>query len=889
MPRHRPLEPEATPLSASSTFREIQPVPTSSASAEPLFTVVSACYQVASFLDEFIASIEAQDLPPGLLEVVMVDDGSSDATPQLLDAWASRRPDLVRVLRQANGGQGSARNAGMAAARGEWVTFPDPDDVLDPDYFSQVRAFLDRNPTADMVATNRWLLNDSTKELTETHPLRKHFTGGDVLRNLAIEDRFFHGSSPAAFFRRARIRELGLTYDTRIRPNFEDGHFSCRYLLELPEPKVGFVSSARYQYRKRQDQSSTLQNSMTNPGRFSAVLRYGYLDVLTRAAAQSGPIPLWLQNFVIYELSYYLGREDSQAGRIAPASVRGEFHDLMAQIVGLLDPWAVTSYAVTPLRGTTRDVLLHGYRQEPWVSDTALISDHDPDQSLVQLTYRFTGPAPEETVELGTRSVLPHAAKTRDVVLHDRTLLSERILWVPARRVRLRVGDRYLLLADRAPEPSTLRIWPSRLPVGPEPLIDRERVEAPPARMRPADERRMIKTAGSRRNRRRFADAWVLMDRIHNADDSAEHLFSWLRERRPGVNAYFVIERDTPDWHRLRAQYGDRVIAHGSEDWTALMLNAAHLISSHADVAVCLPPQLRPYRPWPWRFTFLQHGVIKDDLSGWLNSRPIDLFITSTLGEHESVVGEHTTYRYTEKETALTGLPRFDLLHSAAGRIPSDQRDLVLISPTWRMWLVPPLEDGSQRRGSYDWFAESEYCQAWLGLLRSPELERTCREQGLTIALLPHPNMEAALADVDLPAHVTRFSFDETDVRELFARAAVLVTDYSSTAFNAAYIERPVVYFQFDRDQMLGGDHVGRPGYFDYQRDGFGPVAATLPDAVEAIIDTLDSGRTPTSPWQQRIHDAFPYRDDQCRKRVFNAITALGKPRPTRFADEADL
>lgn len=850
-------------------------------SVRPLFTIVSACYQVAPYLQDFITSIDGQDLAPGLLEVILVDDGSTDATVELLQAWAARRPGVVRVLQQANAGQGAARNAGLAAATGEWVTFPDPDDILDPDYFSQVQAFITAQPTTDMVATARWMLNDTTKELTNTHPLHRQFNGGDVLRNLAILDRSFHGSAPAAFFRLDRINALTLRYDIRIRPNFEDGHFCTSYLLDLAEPQVGFVGSARYQYRKRQDQSSTLQRSKTNPGRYTAVPRYGYLDVLTRARKIHGQVPLWLQNFVIYELSYYLGREDSAAGRIAPEAVREEFHALMAQIVGLLDEEVIASYDVTTLRGTTRAVLRHGYAEEPWVDDHAVLSAHDPDQGLVQFTYRYTGAAPEERVELGARTLVPYAAKTRDVVLHDRTLMHERIIWVPTRRVRLRVGGRHLYLRDRPSSVEELRIWPSRLPARPVAL---QHFEPPAARpSRPPEELAVINVARSPEAQERFAKAWVLMDRIHNADDSAEHLFQWIRENRPRINAHFVIEQGTPDWVRLRRQHGDRVIAHGSQEWYALMLNSQHLISSHADVAVSLPPELRPFQPWPWHFTFLQHGVIKDDLSGWLNARPLDLFITSTRGEYESVVGDHTTYQYTAKETALTGLPRFDLLHQSAVRFAPEQRDLVLVSPTWRTWLVPPLENSSQRRGSYDWFSSSDYAQAWLGLLRSPEIERVCQEQGLTLALLPHPNMEAALADVALPAHVQRFSFDETDVRELFARAAVLVTDYSSTAFNAAYIERPVVYFQFDQEDMLQGDHVGRPGYFSYEEDGFGPVTTSLPDAVTEVVASLQAGRAPRSPWHERMVHAFPNRDDQNRLRVFEAIKGLHRKRPAEF------
>jgi CDP-glycerol glycerophosphotransferase (TagB/SpsB family) len=270
--------------------------------------------------------------------------------------------------------------------------------------------------------------------------------------------------------------------------------------------------------------------------------------------------------------------------------------------------------------------------------------------------------------------------------------------------------------------------------------------------------------------------------------------------------------------------------------------------------------------------------VIKDDLSSWLGRKQIDLFVTSTSQEHASIAGDHTTYPFTTKETVLTGLPRFDKLLEAKRDTPPEQQDLVLMVPTWRRWLLPPLQEGTQRRDGVDpGFFESDFLRQWLGLLRSPELARVCEEQGLTIGFLPHPNLQPVLPSIDLPDHVRAFSFD-SNVRKLFARSAVLVTDYSSVAFNAAYLERPVVYYQFDADRVLGGDHVGRGGYFSYPRDGFGPVTGNLEDAIREIVGTIRAGRSPSPAYLQRIDDAFPERDGKCCARVTKAIMASTKP-----------
>ena len=142
----------------------------------------------------------------------------------------------------------------------------------------------------------------------------------------------------------------------------------------------------------------------------------------------------------------------------------------------------------------------------------------------------------------------------------------------------------------------------------------------------------------------------------------------------------------------------------------------------------------------------------------------------------------------------------------------------------------------------------------------------------MRLAFLPHPNLQPVLRDLGLPAHIELLSYDGADVQEYFARARLFVTDFSSVAFNEAYLERPVVYFQFDEDKVLGGGHVGRAGYFDYRRDGFGPVTVAAPDAVAATVAALEHGTTPMEPYQARIDATFPERDGQCSERVVQAV-----------------
>ncbi len=853
-----------------------------------VISVVSAVYDVARYLPEFLASLENQrGVDVGTVELVAVDDGSCDDSLEVLRRWQARGTLRMTVLTKPNGGQGSARNLGLEHATGEWVTFTDPDDTLDPDYLASVLRFVAEHPDVELVATNRVFHDDATGELSDTHGLRQMFADGDRLVDLERAPERFHGSAPAAFLKRARIAEQGLRFDDRVRPNFEDGHFCTRYLLACPAPLVGFVASAVYRYRKRSDGSSTLQNSVVQRERYTNVPRYGYLDVIERSRERFGHTPEWVQNYVLYELSWYFSSEDSPGGSATAAvgAVAEEFLEVLGRIRAHLDPDVIAAFRVRWLQPIWRQVLIHGLGDEPWRSTCAVMEVVDPDRRLVKVLHRFTGPEPAvEYICDGVRTE-PVFTKLRRHVYFDRTLMWERISWLPAdATLRVRVGGHLLELR---------RWWYGAVQTSAEPIPPpapkRETLLGvaleEPSRVVSAVRRRAVRRlAASSPVRHRYAQAWVLMDRVHDADDSAEHLFGYLREHRPDVNAWFTVEAGTPDFERLRAgPHGDRVVAHGSQQWELLMLNCRHLVSSHIDVPVHQPPTiiqlLRPAKP-SWKFTFLQHGVIKDDLSRWLNAKAVDLFVTSTSGEYASIAGDGTPYTFSAKEVRLTGLPRFDRLRRIAASVPPGERDLVLVAPTWRHWLLPPLEKGSQRRAVRTDFLDTQYARCWLAVLRSDELAALAKEHGLRIGFLPHPNLQSVLPMLDLPGYVEPLTFEGAGVQKLFASAAVLLTDYSSMAFNTAYVDRPVVYFQFDADLVVSGGHVGRAGYFDYERDGFGPVTTTATDAVAAIGEIVERGCTPAPEYAERIERTFVQRDGRCCERVVHEIEQLTRPVP---------
>ena len=92
-----------------------------------MISVIIPVYKVEKYLDKCIESVVGQTYSD--LEIILVDDGSPDGCPAMCDAWAEK-DERIKVIHKPNGGLSSARNAGLAAASGEYVFFLDSDDTI---------------------------------------------------------------------------------------------------------------------------------------------------------------------------------------------------------------------------------------------------------------------------------------------------------------------------------------------------------------------------------------------------------------------------------------------------------------------------------------------------------------------------------------------------------------------------------------------------------------------------------------------------------------------------------------------------------------------------------------------------------------------------------------
>lgn len=873
-------------------------------------SAVMPTYNVAAYLPQFLDSIDAQRGDLSRVEFIFVDDGSPDDAAELIQAWVAKRPKLnARLVRKQNGGLASARNAGLDVATGDWVTFPDPDDVLSADYFHEMTKFVasDKADRVHIVAGRFIYLNEDKGTTSDTHPLRFRFNEGTRVIDLGRHPHFIHVAANSGLFRRAVIEKYGLRYDGEIRPVWEDGHLTARYLSKFERPRIAMMSKAIYYYRRRSDGSSLMDGQWLTEGKFINVPR-GWLDALRIAAAEhNGHVPPWIQYMVLYDLMGYFKQERRSPSPTAatPRAVSDEFFSIVGEIMNHLDLDNIDAFRVNYVQFEIRKALRMYFKGcEPRPSEIFL-DQLDRERGLVRLHWYYSGDAPVERFTARGFTVVPVFAKTRPCSFYGRTLMYERVVWLPSNgtlavaldgvAVPLRTGPseiRRLMLGPNAiwsgltGEPAEAR--PIHTPPGLRPkagkMKRRLKDEINKVRL-PANRRRrtahlVLRVARSGYCRRKYRNAWLLIDRDTQAQDNAEHLYRYLHTHQPKINSYFVLSRESSDWDRLEAE-GFRLIEHRSREHQIALLNCVHVLSSQIDNYIT-----RPLSSWlfgaenvnKWHYTFLQHGVTKDDLSIWINPKPIDLLITATADEHRSIVEDTSPYIWGDREVKMTGFPRHDrLLELARGPAGRDPK-LILVMPTWRRTLLLGQVAGGNDRELRADFWETEYAVQWRRILESELLRKLADEHGYEIAFVPHPNMQRYLDNSPLPAHVQVHRFREIDIQQMLARAAALVTDYSSMGFEMAYLERPVVYFQFDQAEFFNGGHAYRKGTWSYEDDGFGPVALDADTAVEAVADVMRRDGAAEALYADRMARVFPWRDGKCSQRTYEAVVDMTRP-----------
>lgn len=804
------------------------------------YAIISAIYNAEKYLDDYFSSITKQSLDfKKHIQIICVDDGSTDGSANIIKKWKSRYPENITYIYKENGGQGSARNVGLLHLKNaDWVSFMDSDDFLDKDYFYHVDKVVANNNKIKMVCCNQIYYFEDKNQYIDRHPLNYRFKiknnivpCNDLGKNIQF--------SAALSFLKVNAIPSTLKFDEELKPTFEDGKFVNTFLLHQSDDSfVYFQPKSRYLNRKRADKSSTMDGVWQHKGQFSTVFERGYLDILPYCYKEKGFIPKHLQRSILWEMLRLVKQFLNHEERLNILLPKEKEHllELMDETFKYIDKDTILSYELGNCGFSRQLGMLGCFKNLDVDRQVAYIDkiDFEKKQFLLRYFSCFSGDC---QVTNNEQDVIPIYYKESRRKFLSRTFLTEYRLWLPF------VNDGKIEVSING-KPTVINFkgkrYKNSIPV--EELFYKEKITS--------------------------NDYWLFMDRDDSAGDNAEFLYSYVQENKIHDKIFFVLNNSSSDWKRLKNK-NFNLIKHGSRKHKDILQECSLVISSQIGSIINPFSNLKIN----YKTIFLQHGVIKDDLSSWLNNVNMDIMLTSSRNEYESIANDGSTYIYGKKEIKLTGLPRFDSLYANKDKY----KNQIAIMFTWRKSLAGTFISNNKSERKYNnEFVNSYYYKMINELINSHKLKSLAEKKCVKFVFIPHPNMKPYLNTFNFPNYITPASDNDT-IHNIINESAMLVTDFSSVAFDFAYQNKPVCYYQFDKKEFFNGEHTYTQGYFDYERDGFGPVYEKVEDVIVYIEDSVKKNYKNKNIYSNRIKETFPNIDDRNCERVTSVIANMFK------------
>lgn len=341
-----------------------------------------------------------------------------------------------------------------------------------------------------------------------------------------------------------------------------------------------------------------------------------------------------------------------------------------------------------------------------------------------------------------------------------------------------------------------------------------------------------------------------------DARDNGYWFYRYVRKEHPNDYCYYAIDKNTSRYEEVKNN--GNYIKYGSMKHWLFYMSANLNISSQKGGNPCpvfwylMHVVLGLYR----NRVFLQHGVISNRLE-WLyyDKCKFKYFVTSTKNEYKDVT---ENYGYPEGAVILTGLSRWDNLANSRQKDKS-----ILIMPTWRKDL------GIQYK-SFDIndFLRSDYYAKWNGLLNNKAFHKFIEKNKIKVFFYPHQRIQPVLNYFNSTNENIEIIPIKNDIQKYLSKCDLMITDYSSVSFDFAYLRKPIIYYQFDRKDFQEKQY--KPGGFDYDEDGFGPIVEDECKLLSEIKKILSDGID--KKYIKRINDTFNIHDKCNSERIYDEL-----------------
>lgn len=347
------------------------------------------------------------------------------------------------------------------------------------------------------------------------------------------------------------------------------------------------------------------------------------------------------------------------------------------------------------------------------------------------------------------------------------------------------------------------------------------------------------------------------------AEDNSFYFFQYMYQQHPNQNVYFVMNANSHNF-KVTKPYKRHVLK---------FMSIKHLI--YLQAAELFVSSETPGHAFPWRekrgmikkiidqkpFVFLQHGVLGLKKVGrGLNksgANSANLFVVSSQREQQLVVDN---MNYLPNEVIITGLPRWDAIQHNAVSKPVEVTK-IFIMPTWRSWL----EDTDEKS-----FRKSMYFRYYNDLLSSDKFGKFLLDDNIEVRFLLHPKMRKYLYLFDkVSPNITLLSDEETQVNTELQRANILVTDYSSVAWEMLYRDKPTIFYQFDRNVF----DLFTGSYINLDNELFGVKVSDVNGLIDNIGIIKANHFQLTQEQGSYRKKEFKFIDNRNSERIYQSIT----------------